>query len=281
MSERWSNYKLDALRTPSSKLTRAKVAETVFPASRDLHARPAELDLRGELLPVRDQGSQGSCVAECCACMKEWQERKDIELHTYMSPQFVYDLRSTYPKEGMYIDNAMHILKNYGDCYEQTYPYGKPLKREEIPQEAYAIAKNYKISDYARVTTIDGLKTALYKNGPCIVMVPVYNYKGRMWKPKQGDKSIGNHALTICGYTKDGFIIRNSWGDDWNRGASSFGGGYTIFPYEDWGLQVEIWTCIDAASEKPDNPPEPDDNKKKNNCLPINDILRILKIKNT
>lgn len=266
MSERWNSYKLDVLPTPSKKLVKAKVAESVYPATRDLVGRPEELDLRTELLPVRDQGSQGSCVAQTAACIKEWQERKDIDLRSYMAPQFVYDLRSNYPNEGMYLNNAMHILKNYGSCYEQIYPYGNPIKREDIPQECFEIAKNYKIKEYARVTTIDGLKTALYKNGPCMICFGVYNYGGRMWKPKQGESSRGGHCVSVVGYTSSGFILRNSWGGDWN------GDGYTIFPYEDWGLHWEVWTCIDDASVKPDDPPKPDD-EGGCSCLPIKGFL--------
>ena len=31
------------------------------------------------------------------------------------------------------------------------------------------------------------------------------------------DKFIGNHAVLICGYNRDNFIIQNSWGRNWGR----------------------------------------------------------------
>ena len=54
--------------------------------------------------------------------------------------------------------------------------------------------------------------------------------------------------MTIVGYNKEGFIVRNSWGSKWN------GNGHVIFPYADWGLHWEVWSSIDA--ESPKLPPE-------------------------
>ncbi|KQY55099.1 N-acetylmuramidase domain-containing protein [Lysobacter sp. Root494] len=36
------------------------------------------------------------------------------------------------------------------------------------------------------------------------------------------------HAFAIVGYTRDGFIVQNSWGRSWGRG------GFAVLPYEDW-----------------------------------------------
>ena len=63
---------------------------------------PETMDLRPNLLSVRNQGSQGSCVAQSISCMKEWQEKSQVNLNEYMSPQFIYNNRSNYPNEGMY-----------------------------------------------------------------------------------------------------------------------------------------------------------------------------------
>ena len=41
-----------------------------------------------DLLPIRDQGLQGTCFAQSAACMKEWQEKRDIGLNEYLSPNF-------------------------------------------------------------------------------------------------------------------------------------------------------------------------------------------------
>ena len=38
----------------------------------------------------------------------------------------------------------------------------------------------------------------------------------------------GNHAFAIVGYNEHGFVVQNSWGQDW--GAC----GFAILPYDDW-----------------------------------------------
>src|SRR3546814_6622601 len=35
-------------------------------------------------------------------------------------------------------------------------------------------------------------------------------------------------AFAIVGYTREGFVIQNSWGDHWGRG------GFAVLPYADW-----------------------------------------------
>jgi hypothetical protein len=63
------------------------------------------------------------------------------------------------------------------------------------------------------------------------------------------------HAVAIVGYTRDGFIIQNSWGENWGNG------GFALLPYEDWLLHAtdcwvaqlgvpisfDIWTKLGAA----------------------------------
>jgi len=235
-------YKLNLEKSPTDN--RDYIAESIFPAKGET---PDALDLRKDLQPIRDQGSQGTCAAQTSACMKEWQEKKDVDFDEHMSPQFIYNNRENQTDEGMYSRDVMRILHKIGSCPEKEYPYETDAPITESLEE---IAKKYTIKGYASVGTIDALKKALIKSGPCYIAVPVYNYGMRMWKPEQGDRMQGGHAMCIVGYTKKGFIIRNSWSDDWGEN------GYTIFPYEDWGLQWEVWTTIDEESPKP-LPPVP------------------------
>lgn len=220
------------------------LAESIYPAASDLNL-PKTLDLRKDLQPVRNQKKQSSCVGFATSCIKEWQEKKDVYIDDFMSPQFVYNNRSNYPQKGMYGRDAMNILANSGCCLERTYPYGTIESKKKIPKEAYEEASNFKIQSFARVNTVESVKKSLYKDGPCLISFPVYNSDSQFWMPN-GNSMQGGHAVAIVGYTKEGFIIRNSWGSRWN------GNGYTLYPYEQFGAHWEIWTTVDENSPKPD-----------------------------
>lgn len=234
----FSIYKLNV--KPSPRDPRDWKASAIYPKI----TLPEELDLRPAMFKVRDQGDQGSCVAMGGAAMKEWQEVKDVQLAEYMSPQFIYNNREDPDEEGMYGRDLMQILQKIGICRESLWSYGRLGHPSE---EAYDDAKNFIIQNYAQVDTVEALKTALYKNGVCGMAVPVYNFEERMWFGS--GSPLGGHWMAVCGYLKEGFIIRNSWGEDWGDD------GYCIFPYADWGMQWEQWTSIDADSFEPEPVP--------------------------
>ena len=104
---------------------------------------PETFDLREQLMPVRDQGSQGTCAAQVASCMKEYQERMERGFNEYMSPQFIYNNRSYWNNEiqdgedisedyGMACRDIMKILSKIGVCPERMYPYGLIQYAKEI-----------------------------------------------------------------------------------------------------------------------------------------------------
>lgn len=215
---------------------------------------PSVLDYRGDLLPPRAQGKENSCFAfASCAC-KEWQEKKNCCFNGYFSPQFIYLNRPNNTTDsGMYARDVMAILQNFGVCSEIDFPYsGNGLEsKTNISQKCYTNATNFKIKNYAAIQSIDGLKRALFDNGPCIIAFPIFNYGQYPWNQGPNDKPLGGHCVGIVGYDNYGFIIRNSWGN-WNNG------GYTTYLYSDWGKHWEAYTMIDDPSSvnvyNPSNP---------------------------
>jgi C1A family cysteine protease len=241
--QKTGKFLLNVERSPVDK--RDYIAESVYPADVNL---PAELDLRPMLQPIQNQGSQGTCSAQVASCIKEYQEKKLQNLTGIdgkMSPQFVYNLREEPDYQGMTPRETMKILQKEGICREAIYPYGSIENPQNIPADAYSDAKNFTIEGYAQINTIEALKKGLYQDGVCYICFPVFNESPRMWKAAQGEKDMGGHAMAVVGYNKQGFIIRNSWGEDWGDK------GYTIYPYEDWGAHWEIWTSIDTTSAWP------------------------------
>lgn len=233
--------------TPSPRDDRDWHSEAIFDVSVPL---PGTLDLRKHLKLPRDQSNQGTSAAQVAAAMMEWYENKFHDFSDYMSPQFIYNNRTNQMTVGMHGRDVMNILKNAGICPESSYPYEKVEMKTEINKKFYYEAKNNRIQGYARVNTIESLKRALFTNGPCYISFPVYNHTTRLWKQQKncfkiGEKRLGGHAMTVVGYTKKGFILRNSWGMFWDMQ------GYTVYPYTDWGCHYEIWTMIDDNSYKP------------------------------
>jgi C1A family cysteine protease len=247
-----TNYKFNLKRSPVD--TRDILVKSVYPQEIIL---PDTLDLRGNLPPVRDQGTQGSCSAQTVAEMKEWEEKTDIGFKGYMSPQFVYNLREEYGEEGMTPRDTLKIVNKIGIVKETSYPYGKIENLDEatLPAKLADESKNYRILSYARIDTVDSLKKALYINGPCYIAFPVYNpNKLDFWNPDyKGQEMLGGHAVSVVGWTKDSFIIRNHWSAEWGDH------GYTYFKFAEWGTQ---WECCPSVDEKTPIPPSPIEVKK-------------------
>jgi C1A family cysteine protease len=241
----FSNYKFTIKPSPydSRDLKFSKVYREI--------ALPVKTENWLTMLPVRDQGSQGSCAAMAAAAMKEWQEIKDVGLAEYLSPQFIYNLRDDTSEEGMSNRDLMKILQDKGVCYEKSFPYGSTGKPNST---LISQASNFKISNYARIYSPEELKQALFIKGPCIVAVPVYNYGDRIWHQNPGDQFLGGHDMCITDFDDEGkyFRIRNSWGSDFGYD------GYLKMPYDDFQLAWEFWSTVDLDTILPVDPPEPE-----------------------
>lgn len=225
---------------------------------------PKVIDYRDEFFkhfPCRDQGSRSTCVAQCGAYIKQWQELKETGKAMLFSPDYIYDLRENAhirgESEGMTGRDLMRILTQYGAALEKHYP-SKYHNKFNIPESVHRKAKPYRLRGYARVETMSELKRSLYHNGPCMIIIPVYNDSSQPWVPEyKGQKWREIHAVTVIGYNEKGFIILNSWGRDWADN------GCTIFPYSHWTMKpniyvshvnkdecpFEVWTMIDDRNK--------------------------------
>jgi hypothetical protein len=205
---------------------------------------PSMLDLRDKLKPVRNQGEDGCCVAFALAGMKEYQEMKQNFYSDYLSPWYIYLQRSNYPESGMNPKNALEILKERGISTEKVMPYMKAKSANDITPTILNEAKKFVIVDFAFISEVDELKQALNQKGPCIIAMPCYNSTKTFWKKSnESEKLLGGHCVLVVGFRDDkGFILRNSWGEQWGEN------GYTWFPYSDWGIQHEVWSAIDFVN---------------------------------
>lgn len=208
---------------------------------------PDKFSLTDHLQTPRSQGARGTCASFAASALKECQESIDCEFSQYMSPEFIYFHRENKPSAGMFGRDVMKILQKIGSIPDYLYQYQSKDNIATTPsEELYKQAAGYQIESYAQVTTIEDTKHALMNNGPCYISFPVYKHRPEFWRGGKDEKPEGGHAVCIVGWNSNGFIIRNSWGANWN------GNGYVFFPYSDFGLHWEIWTAVDKPkSPKP------------------------------
>lgn len=179
----------------------------------------------------RDQGRRGTCAAFTGMSIAEYHNA-GVEL----SPEFIYHHRES--PVGMYARNVFSILKKLGVPEEDLYPYCESDCERRPTRKIYKRAKRYRITGYARLNSIDGIKRALVESGPVYISLPMYNDGPTFWKQSSDDETAIGHAVTITGYDREGFIFKNSWGTEWNQL------GYGLLPFADFNIVYEIWTAI-------------------------------------
>ena len=250
--------RLGCLRAPEDR------RDFLFRSPRRLYL-PESIDYMGEMTPVEDQGSEGSCVGFACGAMKEWQEQKDWSRYINLSSRFIYEEARKidgYPdtEDGTDIRSAMKILLNKGVCTEDCWPY-IPQNPGQPCGNAESEAETYKIGTYTAINGIQDMKTALANNGPFVIGVVVFDSwfqpnmheSGEIQMPtpeevttfEENPQAFGGHAICIIGYDdqRQRFKFKNSWGVNWGNN------GYGTIPYDylkDYGW--DAWTTVDVIT---------------------------------
>lgn len=215
---------------------------------------PVSFDFTKSMSPVRNQGSEGTCVAFASVSgVKEFQDKKEYRKFIRLSPRFLYSLCKKFDgapfEEGTYPRIAMKILLNYGVCHELFWPYvagEKGAPRNGADKDAL----KFKIKAYARLESQLEMKRSLLVNGPFLAGVKVFkswfNKKversGLIPMPKRNEELMGGHAICIVGYD-DKFKIfkfKNSWGAVWADG----GYGYLPYAYME-KYSSDAWSATD------------------------------------
>ena len=200
------------------------------------------------LVPVKDQGTVGSCVAHAASTIIEYHHKRQHDESVSFSTEFIYGLRDFgyYVGEGMSIRNALNTLRKYGDVTTEELPGNNKCsiamenvdaKYFELVDKAYA----NRISAYFRVKDEMAVKNALMNHGYVIVSMDwhekaylvgnVYTY--------ETNKSIGRHAIVIYGWNEKGWLCQNSWGVHFgNKGRFIIPFGFKF--NEIWGITDEI-----------------------------------------
>jgi C1A family cysteine protease len=215
---------------------------------------PAKIDLRKGCSPVEDQKDLGSCTANALAGALEFLMKKSKGAFTDMSRLFIYYNErviehSVKTDSGAMIRDGIKTLVKQGSCSESSWPYNISRFAIKPPKKCYTEALNYQIISYARINTIDEMRTCLADGFPFIFGFSVYDgfesqkvaRTGVVDMPKPGESMLGGHAVLGVGYDDKSrrFIVRNSWGTDWGKK------GYFTIPYDylkNRNLSDDFWT---------------------------------------
>ena len=176
---------------------------------------PDEFSWQAVMPPVRNQGFTSTCVCQSLTGVLDFLHNSEIGVSgvcNNYSINELYDQRADKKQQGMTFKDALYYLRHHG-------------------------LGGQKISSYAKIPSDEAVKNALVMFGPVVGGFPVYaGSNPQFWRAK--GRFEGGHAVTIVGYTKEGFIIRNSWGTSWGDK------GHVLCPYDEFSTNCfEAW-CI-------------------------------------
>lgn len=213
---------------------------------------------------ILDQGQEGACTGFALAAVVNYQLNRR-NLRRSVSPRMLYEMARRYDEwpgeayEGSSARGAMIGWARHGVCLEQEWPYKKAGSKHFTPEIA-AAASGIPGGAFYRVMhrQVRDMHAALADLGIlyCTLMVhsgwgqpsglPVnleYTENGNARRralpviQRKGNAD-GGHAIAIVGYTYEGFIIQNSWGESWGEG------GFALLPYEDFLLHAtDVWAA--------------------------------------
>ena len=178
---------------------------------------PVQFSYMKNLPEVLNQGSDPICVP--CSISAYLEYKLALSSGKKTNSKFklfdIFNSRTT-EGEGMTCKEAFKYVMNTGAKYKDGL---------------------VKFSKYFMITNVFALRHAIYSNGPCVLVLPVYDTEvDKFWK--KSFEFQGYHAVSVIGYDPNGFIIRNSWGDSYGND------GYCYITNEEINCAKEIWTMI-------------------------------------
>lgn len=170
-----------------------------------------------ELPKVKNQGSVNSCCACAAAEILEILNLREFGEHAIFSEGYIYGrCRSPQGKyKGMYPDLLVEELRKKGSVPTTIYNkcYEMPEMQELLNNNPHIskldeLAEKYRLKAYVAFLgkKYAEMKEALYTHDTPLFAVCEDYFRE-------------SHAIIIVGFTKNGFIIQNSWGEKWgNKG---------------------------------------------------------------
>ncbi|XP_028130756.1 cathepsin L-like proteinase isoform X1 [Diabrotica virgifera virgifera] len=178
-----------------------------------------EVDWRDSaVLGVKDQGQCGSCWAFSTTGSLEGQLAIHKNQRVPLSEQELVDCDTSRNAgcNGGLMTDAFNYVKRHGLSSESQYAYtGRDDRCKNVENKPLS-----SISGYVELeTTEDALASAVASVGPVSIAVDADTwqlYGGGLFNNKNCRTNL-NHGVLAVGYTKDAFIVKNSWGTSWGE----------------------------------------------------------------
>jgi hypothetical protein len=232
----------------------------VFTLLRNTGKRPGT----GLRVDVRDQREEGHCVGHAlAACIDIQRTLSGVggagERVEPVSARMLYEMaRVAEPvrsQDGVHsLRSALKGFWHNGVCLASAWP-DSPSGGNLLTAERSKQARCITLGGYLRVRTVlQDFHAALSEAGTLLVSASIHDgwekasvrtERGRIRRGPDG--SGRHHAFAIIGYDSDGFLVLNSWGDEW--GGFQSAPGIAHWSYEDWGNSVmDAWAIQLGAS---------------------------------
>jgi hypothetical protein len=204
---------------------------------------PDSIDLREPWWGIGDQGFTGSCVGWAAAdSVLRWHfvKANRIGVNEQLSTRYIWmaaketDRLVSFPtsfieQEGTSLKAALDIARKYGVAKDSILPFKSGELYAGGLEVFYAEVAKLKISSYFNLgTNPTNWKNWLSAKGPILIRLNVDDTWDKAFRTK-GNLDVyhpsatrGGHAVALVGYTRDRFIVRNSWGAT-NWGDKGFG----------------------------------------------------------
>lgn len=194
-------------------------------------------DVKKRGLPILDQGEEGACTGFGLATVIHESMRRAWGKIEQISPWMLYHYAQKYDEwageayEGSSCRGALKAWQKNGVLPLQNW--NKSRSKEATSSEQSA-AFEYPCGIYARATTrnIRELHIAIAMNGAIYCSGDVHsgwdNVDTKTGIIPSSSKIDGGHAFAVVGYTDVGFVIQNSWNNDWGKD------GFAIIQYDDF-----------------------------------------------
>jgi hypothetical protein len=159
-----------------------------------------------------------------------------------VSARMLYHLARRYDEwpgedySGSSCRGAMKGWFHHGVCSEKLWPYEDKNHHFVEPKSSWASdAASRPLGAYYRIATesISDVQAAINEVGAVYASGDVHDgwwlkKSKRLPVIKYHEDIRGGHAFALVGYTREGFILQNSWGSEWGYR------GFAVLTYDDW-----------------------------------------------